>query len=86
MLITRVVGNIFVPPENFLDDSQAMTELLAVHREKKLLLRDLITGDASVDEMYEGLEAYFQLSSMDSYVQQTEQKLDKLADVMLIPD
>lgn len=78
VLLLHKVSNIYVPPVDVLDDSKAFDKLFELHIEKKRLLQDLLLGGIDHEEVLEALEAYIGTSHMDSYIEQTEQQLDRL--------
>ena len=78
ILLQRYVANIYVPPVEVLDDMGAMNQMLAAHIEQKQLFADLLSGEVDHEELLEVVEAYVGTNNMDSYIDSTEQQLDRL--------
>lgn len=77
-MLSRELANIYIPPVNVLNDSDAMNELMTLHIQQKMLFKDLITGGIDHEEVLEALEAYIGTKNMDDYIISTESQLDKL--------
>lgn len=78
MMLSRTLANIYIPPVNVLNDSGAMTELMELHIEQKMLFKDLVSGGINHEEILEALEASIGTKHMDAYIIPIESQLDKL--------
>ena len=76
VLLLRQVSNAFIPAVDLVEDKEEFDHLFALHVEKKRLLQDLLVGGVPYEEVLEALEAYIGTSNMDSYIEETEQKLE----------
>lgn len=67
-----------MPPVEIIDDDKAMNELLEAHYEQKQMFKDLLTGEADLEELLEVMEMWIGTPNMDRYVAETEEKLNKI--------
>ena len=76
MILHRRVANIFVPPVDYLEDEEALTQMFAIHVERKLLFNDLVEGGVDFETVLEACEAYIGTSQMDGFIAEVEPQLD----------
>ena len=78
LVLKRIVSEIYVPPVKVLDDKSAMNQLFLAHIEQKQLFADLLSGEVDHEELLEVVEAYVGTNNMDSFIDSTEQQLNRL--------
>lgn len=78
MILQRKVANIYIPPVDVIDDRQAMDEMVAIHVQQKNFFAALVEDQTCHEDVLEYMEMYVGTRNMDSYIDSTEQQLNKL--------